>query len=65
MHMYGPLGPHAKFQLRGIPRDRVSPTYFQWIAAINLEAAFTLWFMAMKLGMEELAERIYQEIQRN
>ncbi len=66
MLTFGPLGPDAKFQLRGLSLNGDwAGSYFKWIEAMNLEAAFSLHFMAIQLGLPDLAHRIYVEIAKN
>lgn len=62
MQTYGPRGPRAKFQIRGIPREHVGPVTFTYIQEIRDEAALTLWAAAMKLGFGGLVDETARAI---
>ena len=65
MQMYGPRGPRARFQLRGIPREHVRAVVWAYIEEIKIEAALTLWAVAMKLGLGGLADEIGRRSRRH
>lgn len=58
MQMYGPRGPRAKFQLRGIPREDIRQDIWEQLQQTRIGLTLTLWAAAMKLGRGELADEI-------
>lgn len=67
MEIYGPLGSNPIFQLRGIPSTavvRISGMR-ECGEQINLEVAISLWYMTMSFGLDDLAEQIGREIEKD
>lgn len=62
MQMYGPRGGRARFQLQGIPREHVRQDVWVLVHQTRIASALTLWAMAMKLGIGELADEIGRAI---
>lgn len=58
MQMYGPVGRRARFQLKGREADAVDSEYYELIGEMKLNVALALWYIAMKLGIGELAIQI-------
>ena len=55
MQMYGPLGPRARFQLGGRPKNQLPSELEEWTNEQRIRTAITLWGIAMKFGLGDLA----------
>ncbi len=58
MQMYG--GPHGnyKFQVSGIPSDHMKEVQSEWIDVMSVTVMHTLWFLAIKLNVPDVAAEI-------
>lgn len=58
MQMYG--GPHGnyKFQVSGIHSDHMKEVQSEWIDVMSVKVMHTLWFLAIKLNVPDVAAEI-------